>query len=238
MFAAVLDVNRHLFVYHETGIDVYESDTCQLHHRMLGTDRILGSSLAPTAIEQPQLCDDACIWGRSILVGRHLIYVSQPTLDRILIISTVQMIVVETIRTDRFPVNLQYVPHLDQVWLVNWRSQEGASTKSIQVVRNASRHHRHGAGVQPMRHMAETIEGQFDQIKGLFVPSVVEQEQNPYVYRYGYVTHENQRGMYKLDLVRMKYTKSIELTLYNCVPENIEFSALCESYAFMIRKQF
>lgn len=188
---------------------------------MIGTDRIPGTD--------QHLCDidGACVWGRSILVGRHLIYVSQPTLDRILIVSTVQMMVLETVRTDRFPVNLEYVPHLDQVWLVNWRSQEGASTKSIQVIRNASRAAQRGHR-NKVQHEAESIEGQFDQIKGLFVPSVAEQEQMPYVYRYGYVTHENQRGMYKLDLVRLKYTKSIELTLYNCVPENIEFSALCK----------
>lgn len=249
-FAGFIDTNRHLFVYHEDGIDVYESDTCRLHHRMFATDRIVGTSGqslcngttfstssssgsstaddadAATRTDVPTATPPKCSWGRSIVVGRHLLYVSQPTLDRILIISTVQMMVVEVIETDRFPVNLQYVPHLDQVWLMNWRSEEGASTKSIQVIRNASRAaQRHHNAV----HRAIAIEGQFDQIKGLFVPAAgSESGRMPYAYRYGYVTHENQRGMYKLDLVRLKYTKSIEFTLYNCVPENVEFSALCK----------
>lgn len=205
---------------------------------MAATDRIPGL----TGSNDVTLCNasgDAipCQWGRSIVVGRHLIYVSQPQFDRILIISTVQQMVIETVRTDRFPVDLQWVPQLDQVWVMCWRSQEGASTKSIQVIRNASRASSVPRSRTRVQHSAESIEGQFDQIKRLFVPTtvhpvVVEQKEpsssSSFVYRYGYVTHENQRGMYKLDLVRLKYTKSIELTLYNCVPENIEFSALCE----------
>lgn len=47
-------------------------------------------------------------------------------------------------------------------------------------------------------------------------------------YKFGYVSHTNQRGLYKLDLANMRYVKSIDLTPYNCVPRNMQFSALCK----------
>lgn len=36
--------------------------------------------------------------------------------------------------------------------------------------------------------------------------------------------------MYKLDLANMRYTRSVDLAPYSCVPTNIQFPALCEFY--------
>lgn len=52
--------------------------------------------------------------------------------------------------------------------------------------------------------------------------------------KYGYVTHTNQRGMYKLDLANMRYTRSADLAPYNCVPAHIQFSALCKHKLLLI----
>lgn len=56
------------------------------------------------------------------------------------------------------------------------------------------------------------------------------------MFKYGYVTHTNQRGMYKLDLANMRYTRSADLAPYNCVPAHIQFSALCK-YNITIKSQ-
>lgn len=48
------------------------------------------------------------------------------------------------------------------------------------------------------------------------------------MFKYGYVSHKNQRGLYKLDLANMRYIRSIDLAPYNCVPHSIQFSALCK----------
>lgn len=48
------------------------------------------------------------------------------------------------------------------------------------------------------------------------------------MFKYGYVSHKNQRGLYKLDLANMRYIRSIDLAPYNCVPRTVQFSALCE----------
>lgn len=55
------------------------------------------------------------------------------------------------------------------------------------------------------------------------------------MFKYGYVTHTNQRGLYKLDLANMRYTRSIDLTPYNCVPRQIQFSALCKQSVHCIQ---
>lgn len=49
-----------------------------------------------------------------------------------------------------------------------------------------------------------------------------------HMFKYGYVSHTNQRGLYKLDLANMRYIRSLDLTPYNCVPRSMQFSALCK----------
>ena len=66
--------------------------------------------------------------------------------------------------TDKFPVDLQYVPSLDQVWVLNWRSENDLGVKTIQVIRNASQKKKHRT-VHP-----EPIDGQFDLVRGLYIP--------------------------------------------------------------------
>lgn len=67
--------------------------------------------------------------------------------------------------TDKYPVQLHYVPHLDQVWVLNWRSTESTDgQRTIQVIRDASQKKKHHT-VHP-----EPIDGQFDLVKGLFIP--------------------------------------------------------------------
>lgn len=80
---------RKFFVFHEYGIAVYEPSACRLHHQIHSTDVIPGT--------QEYVCGDKgvpCSWGRSINVGNSYIYVTQPLRDRILVISTLQIVVV------------------------------------------------------------------------------------------------------------------------------------------------
>lgn len=216
-------------MFHEYGIAIYEATACHLHHQIHGNDLIpgtheflCGSSKTESNTHNGTIPKRTCSWGRAINVERHFIYASQPDLDRILVISIPQMIVVDVISTDKYPVQLYYVQHLDQVWIMNWRSNNESDAKIIQVVRDAAQRHKKHNTVHP-----EPIDGQFDLVKGLYIPEV-NIDQSHYAFKYGYVTHHNQRGLYKVDLANLRYVKSIDLTLYNCVPENIVFSALCE----------
>ncbi|XP_043473135.1 follistatin-related protein 5-like isoform X1 [Leptopilina heterotoma] len=208
---------RRFFSFHEQGISIYEPSACRLYHQIRSTDIIPGT--------QEYLCggkDVPCTWGRAINVANRYVYVSQPDKDRILVISKIQMVVVDVVVTDKFPVELQYVQSLDQVWVLNWRSERDIGIKTVQVIRDAAQKRKHHT-VHP-----EPIDGQFDLVRGLYIP---ERQDIGYMCKYGYVTHTNQRGMYKLDLANMRYTRSADLAPYNCVPAHIQFSAL---YGFVI----
>ncbi|XP_076032661.1 follistatin-related protein 5-like isoform X3 [Oratosquilla oratoria] len=200
------------FVFHDWGVVVYEPDECRLFHVIQGTDVIPGT--------QEYVCGDKgtnCSWGRAINVAERYIYVTQPRRDRVLVISVQQMVVVDVVVTDQFPVDLSYVPHLDQVWVLNWRSTVDEGVKTIQVIRDASQKKKHHT-VHP-----EPIDGHFDLVKDLFVPPT---QDLGHEFRYAYVTHTNQRGLYKLDLANMKYVKTVDLTPYSCVPQHLVFSSL------------
>uniref|UniRef100_A0A6P7FSV5 Follistatin-related protein 5-like isoform X1 n=1 Tax=Diabrotica virgifera virgifera TaxID=50390 RepID=A0A6P7FSV5_DIAVI len=205
---------RRFFAFHDWGISVYEPSTCRLYHRIQSTDIIPGT--------QEYVCGDKgvkCEWGRAINIANRYVYASQPTRDRVIIISKVQMVVVDVVSTDKYPVELHHIPHLDQVWVLNWRSANNTGIKTIQVIRDAGQKRKHHT-VHP-----EPIDGQFDLVAGLFIPSC-RQELAHYSFKYGYVTHTNQRGLYKLDLVNLRYTSSVDLTPYNCVPTQVRFSSL------------
>ncbi|XP_075233144.1 follistatin-related protein 5-like isoform X3 [Lycorma delicatula] len=208
---------RRFFSFHDWGVSVYEPTACRLYHQIQSTDIIPGT--------QEYVCGDKgvnCSWGQAINVANRYVYVSQPMKDRVLVISKIQMVVVDVVVTDKNPVALHYVKHLDQVWVLNWRSLQDEGVKTIQVIRDAAQKKKHHT-VHP-----EPIDGQFDLVRDLFMPPVQDMS---HMFKYGYVSHTNQRGLYKLDLANMRYIRSIDLTPYNCVPRSMQFSAL---YGFVI----
>ena len=46
---------------------------------------------------------------------------------------------------------------------------------------------------------------------------------------YGYVTHNGQQGLTKLDLDNMRYVKAVDLSAYDCVPHSLAFVPIGES---------
>lgn len=203
---------HRFFAFHDWGIAVYDPDNCRLYHQVQSTDIIPGT--------QEYVCGDRginCSWGKAINVADRYIYVSQPTKDRVLIVSRVQMVVVDVVVTDKYPVELHYVPHFDQVWVLCWRGPENKGTKTIQIIRDASQKKKHHT-VHP-----EPVDGHFDLVSGIFIPP---HQDLSHPWKYGYVVHTNQRGMYKLDLKGMKYLKTVDLTPYNCVPQSADFASL------------
>lgn len=81
---------KRFFAFHNWGISVYEPSTCRLYHQIQSTDIIPGT--------QEYVCGDKgvpCNWGRAINVANRYVYASQPLRDRVLVISKVQMVVVD-----------------------------------------------------------------------------------------------------------------------------------------------
>lgn len=75
-------------------------------------------------------------------------------------------VISQVVITDNNPVALHYVPHLDQVWVLNWRSSRDQGVKTIQIIRDASQKRKHHT-VHP-----EPIDGHFDLVRDLFMPPI------------------------------------------------------------------
>lgn len=212
-----MEEERRFFSFHEWGILVYEPSTCHALHEIRSTDIIPGT--------QEYVCGPKnvpCSWGRAINVANRYVYVSQPEKNRVLVISEVQMMIIDVVATDKNPVDLWYVQNLDYVWILNWRSEMNVGIKTVQIIKEAAQRKKHHT-VRP-----EPIDAQFDLVKGLYIP---QQRDTKHTFKYGYVTHTSQHGMYKLDLANMRYTRTVNLASYNCVPTSVEFSDL---YGFVI----
>ncbi|XP_055704069.1 follistatin-related protein 5-like [Phlebotomus papatasi] len=208
----VLIEENRFFVFHKYGAAIYEPGACRLVHQIQGTDIIPGT--------QDTVCGLSglgCSWGRAINIGTRYIYVSQPYRDRVLIISTLQMVVVDVIATDRYPVELHFVPHLDQVWILNWRRSDTPYSKTLQVIRDAGQKKRHQATHPQMKSDTEVI-------RDFFVPTADFEPLN-YAFNYGYVTHQNTMGLQKIDLNTFHYVRYIDLSSYACLPYSVTFSA-------------
>lgn len=83
--------------------------------------------------------------------------------------------------TDKYPVALHYVAHLDQVWVLNWRSVYDDGVKTIQVIRDASQKRKHHT-VHP-----EPIDGQFDLVRDLFMPTAQVRASNVLLIEYNII---------------------------------------------------
>uniref|UniRef100_T1IVU0 Follistatin-related protein 5 n=1 Tax=Strigamia maritima TaxID=126957 RepID=T1IVU0_STRMM len=103
------------------------------------------------------------------------------------------------------------------LWVLCWRSLQEVGAKTIQIIRDASQKKKHHSV------HAEPIDGHFDLVRDLFVPTV---QDTGHKFKYGYAVHSNQRGMYKVDLAAMKYVHTIDLSAYNCVPESMQFASI------------
>lgn len=72
---------------------------------------------------------------------------------------TTVIIGTQVISTDKRPMQLYYVEHLDQVWVLCWNGEEDESTKTIIVIRDASKFVQHrGVHTQP-------VGNHFDQVR-------------------------------------------------------------------------
>lgn len=202
-------------VFHKDGYTVYSPDLClktRSVHKDFGFFKFI-----PDNLDGPlRLCleDQDCHWGKVVNVKNSFIYASQPDMNRVVVIETKKWIPMQVIATDKQPMQLHYVEHLDQVWVLCWNGGNDDSSKTIVVIRDASKIVQHrSVHTQP-------VGNHFDQIQALFMaPS----NDLRHVFDYGYVTHNGQQGLTKLDLDNMRYVKAVDLTAYGCVPRSLAF---------------
>ncbi|XP_041362870.1 uncharacterized protein LOC121378659 [Gigantopelta aegis] len=203
-------------VFHDKGYTAYDPNSCLIRRDATGD---FGSfKFIPDNMDGPlKLCDPdiGCQWGSAVNVNNQFVYVSQPKENRIIIIeSTHKWNPIQVIDTDKSPVNLHYVAHLDQVWVLCWNGDKDGSTKTVVVIRDASKYiQHHSVHTQP-------VGNRFDLVQDLFLPPSNDLHHE---FNYGYVTHSGQEELFKLDLRTMKYINTIDISKYDCVPKTLTF---------------
>lgn len=213
--------DERVFIFHSNGISIYSSGLCQLVHEIKASDLVPGS-------DNP-ICHHyarRCTWGQAVTIDGldGLIYIAQPMMDRILVLSIAQLIIIEVIQTDGTPMELHHVPSHDQLWIVSYNLHRDGTiradpARTLQMVPDVRMIHVKHHPIHP-----ETISGE---MMNFYVPPVY-----PHVhvfdFKYGFVTHHKQRGFFKLDLSTMRYSKYVDLSIYDCVPKHIKFGGLCK----------
>ncbi|XP_062591247.1 follistatin-related protein 5-like isoform X3 [Saccostrea cucullata] len=207
------------FVFHQTGYSAYNPSGCY-------TKRQVHSSFGhlkyiPEELDGPiYLCDQRkdCVWGQVVNVRNKFLYIAQPSEHRVVVIDSAEtMNPVEFINTDQFPTKLYYVEHLDEVWVLCWNSETDTGSKTVVVIRDASSDLRHRmVHTQPVGY-------KFHLVQDMFLPPANDLHHNQ---QYGYVIHRDQHSMFKLELESMRYTKAVDLDVFNCVPQEVAFIPL------------
>jgi len=219
--AISLNRDEKIFIFHSYGILIYSTGLCQLVHEIKASDLVPGTD---NTICHPYA--RLCTWGQALSIDAPdgLIYITQPMMDRILVLSIAQLIITEIIPTDGTPMELHHIPLYDQIWTVNYNLRRDGTiknepTKSLQMLPDVRMVHVKHHPIQP-----ETINVK---MMHFYVPPVYPYLNHVYDFKYGLVTHHKQRGFYKLDLSTMRYTKYVDLSIYDCVPQHIKFGGLC-----------
>ncbi|XP_038061885.1 follistatin-related protein 5-like isoform X2 [Patiria miniata] len=204
------------YLFHSDGVRVIEPDTCGY--------RLNIPALHVLPKPHGLLCppgpsgEIACSWGEAVNVKNQFVYVTQPENNRIIAIDVRTQLIIEVIPTDRIPVSLHYIPHLDTLWVVCWQSTDAEEgQRSIQVIKYVSQRETHTPiHTTPIGH-------HFDVVKGLFIPQV--QIPNQGNYKFGYVVHSQQMAITKINLETTTLSSTIVLSQHQCYPDSVAFLA-------------
>ncbi|KAG7254872.1 LOW QUALITY PROTEIN: hypothetical protein CRUP_003468 [Coryphaenoides rupestris] len=209
-----LGIGNMFYVFYEDGIKVIQPVACEIQRHIKPSEKLLAL--------QEEVCPGSspggrrCVWASAVNVRDQLIYASQPTLHRLLLVDVQSQKAVQTVRTDPYPVKLHYDPGHDQVWLLSWGDLDQRNP-TLQVISQASsRAPHHTVHAQP-------VGRRLHRVVDFFIPPpclIVSQN------RFGVVMHRNEAALHKLDLETMSYVKNISLQEHDCVPRSVAFTPL------------
>ncbi|KAJ8247393.1 hypothetical protein GJAV_G00245870 [Gymnothorax javanicus] len=210
-----LGVSNMFYVFYEDGVKVIQPVRCEIQRHIKPSEKLLGLQEEVC----PKLETDAeqkCVWASAVNVKDKYIYVSQPTLNRVLIVDTQSQKAVQTVSTDPFPVKLHYDKSHDQVWVLSWG--DAHKTKpTLQVISEAS-----GAVSHHTVH-TQPVGRRFDRVDDFLIPpsSLLVNH-----IRFGYIFHKNEPALHKIDLETMSIVRSVSLKQYGCIPTTLAYTHL------------
>uniref|UniRef100_A0A1A8C6L8 Follistatin-like 5 n=1 Tax=Nothobranchius kadleci TaxID=1051664 RepID=A0A1A8C6L8_NOTKA len=214
-----LGIGNMFYVFYEDGIKVIQPVACEIQRHIKPSEKLLAlqEEVCPAS---PGETVQRCVWSSAVNIKDKFIYVTQPTLDRVLIVDIQSQKAVQTVGTDPYPVKLHYDKSHDQVWVLSWGDAE-KNFPTLQVINQASgRVSHHTVHTQPVgRH--------FDRVEDFFIPtsSLIINH-----IRFGLILHRNEPFLYKINLETMSYVKNISLWEYNCIPKSVVYTHLAGYY--------
>ncbi|NWQ77369.1 FSTL5 protein, partial [Columbina picui] len=209
-----LGIGNMFYVFYEDGIKVIQPVECEFQRHIKPSEKLLGfQAICPKANGEAV---QRCVWATAVNVKDKFIYVTQPTLDRVLIVDVQSQKVVQTVSTDPVPVKLHYDKSHDQVWVLSWGNME-KNSPTLQVITQASGTvSHHTIHTQP-------VGKQFDRVDDFFIPTTTLIITH---IRFGYILHKDEPVLQKIDLETMSYVKTISLKDYNCIPQSLAYTHL------------
>ncbi|KAM8848310.1 follistatin-related protein 5 isoform 1-T1 [Synchiropus picturatus] len=210
-----LGIGNMFYIFYEDGIKVIHPVACEIQRHIKPSEKLLAlqEEVCPLSlIDKVQ----KCTWSSAVNVQDKFIYVTQPMLDRVLVVDIQSQKAVQTVRTDPYPVKLHYDRSHDQVWLLSWGDAQ-KNYPTLQVITQASsRVSHHTVHTQPIGH-------RFDRVDDFFIP-----ESNLVAnhVRFGFVLHRNEPMLHKVDLETMSSVRNISLREFSCVPRSLAYTHL------------
>ncbi|XP_044535994.1 follistatin-related protein 5 isoform X3 [Gracilinanus agilis] len=210
-----LGIGNMFYVFYEDGIKVIQPIECEFQRHIKPSEKLLGF--------QDEVCPQAegdtvqrCVWASAVNIKDKFIYVTQPTLDRILIVDVQSQKVVQAVSTDPVPVKLHYDKSHDQVWVLSWGNMEKTSP-TLQVITQAS------SSVSHHTIHTQPVGKQFDRVDDFFIPSTTLIITHM---RFGFILHKDEAILQKIDLETLSYIKTVSLKDYNCIPQSLAYTHL------------
>jgi hypothetical protein len=177
--AIAINRDQKVFVFHSNGISIHSSSLCQLLHEIRASDFVPGTD--------DSICHQyarRCTWGKALVVNGPdgLIYVTQPMMNRLLVLSIAQLIIIEVIPTDGTPMELYHIPIHDQLWIVNYNLHRDGTIKSdpaktLQMIPDVRMIHVKHHPIHP-----ERINGE---MMNFYVPPVYPHREHVFDFKYG-----------------------------------------------------
>uniref|UniRef100_A0AAZ3QUY5 Follistatin-related protein 5 n=1 Tax=Oncorhynchus tshawytscha TaxID=74940 RepID=A0AAZ3QUY5_ONCTS len=195
-----LGIANMFYVFYEDGIKVIQPVACEIQRHIKPSEKLLGlqAEVCPKSMGEVK---QKCVWSSAVNVKDKFIYVTQPTLARVLVVDITSQKVVQTVSTDPYPVKLHYDKSHDQVWVLSWGDME-RNFPTLQVT---------------------PVGRRFDRVEDFFIPAASLIINH---IRFGIVLHRNEPALHKIDLETTSSGKNISLLKYNCIPKSLAYTHL------------
>ncbi|NXQ31770.1 FSTL4 protein, partial [Alaudala cheleensis] len=216
-----LSVGNMFYVFSDDGITVLQPNECEIRRHIRPEERIFTSyeEICPRVEGEDS---QSCLWASAVNVRDKYIYVTQPKLNRVMIIDIQTQKAIQSLDVDPLPTKLHYDKSHDQVWVLSWGNMR-KSSPTLQVIPEAS------AGEEP-----RVIHTPFEGVDDFFIPPT-----NLIInhVRFGFIFNHSKPAVHKIDLETVTHVKTISLQAQGCVPQAMAYTHLGGYYFVQCRRQ-